>query len=185
MQETHEMWVRSLGEEDMLESEVAHCSSILAWRILRAEEPDGLQSTGLQRVRHNWAGMHYNIPGLYLPLLISFLESGKIQGHHIVPKEQSVSPLVVSNSLQPLDYSYQAPISMEFFRQEYWSGLPCPSPGDLSNPGTEPGSPALQADSLLSEPPGKLPKRTEIYFFPKEVERINPCSWVSISGNQL
>ena len=40
-------------------------------------------------------------------------------------------------------------------RQEYWRGLPFPSPGDLTNPGTESGSPALQADSLLSEPPGK------------------------------
>ena len=45
---------------------------------------------------------------------------------------------------------------MEFSRQEYWSGLPFPSPGDLPNPGIEPGSPALQADSLLSEPPGKF-----------------------------
>ena len=43
---------------------------------------------------------------------------------------------------------------MEFFRQEYWSGLPCPPPGDLPNPGIEPGSPALQADSLPSEPTG-------------------------------
>ena len=41
---------------------------------------------------------------------------------------------------------------MEFFRQEYWSGVPFPSLGDLPDPGTEPGSPALQADSLLSEP---------------------------------
>ena len=48
----------------------------------------------------------------------------------------------------------QAPLSMEFSRQEYWSGLPLPSPGDLPNPGVEPGSPGLQADSLLSEPPG-------------------------------
>ena len=44
---------------------------------------------------------------------------------------------------------------MGFFRQEYWSGLPFPSPGDLPDPGIEPGSPALQADSLLSEQPGK------------------------------
>ena len=43
-------------------------------------------------------------------------------------------------------------------RQEYWSGLPFPSPGDLPNPGNEPGSPALQADALTSEPPGKLCK---------------------------
>ena len=44
---------------------------------------------------------------------------------------------------------------MEFSRQEYWSGLPFPSPGDLPNPGIEPGSPTLQEDSLLHEPPGK------------------------------
>jgi len=44
---------------------------------------------------------------------------------------------------------------VEFFRQEYWSGLPFPSPGDLPNPGIEPGSPTLQEDSLLREPPGK------------------------------
>ena len=49
----------------------------------------------------------------------------------------------------------QAPLSMEFSKQEYWSGLPFPSPGDLTHPGIEPGSPALQADSLTSEPPGK------------------------------
>ena len=48
----------------------------------------------------------------------------------------------------------QAPLSMGFSRQEYWSGLPFPSPGDLPDPGIEPGFPTLQADSLLSEPPG-------------------------------
>ena len=52
----------------------------------------------------------------------------------------------------------QDPLSMGFSRQEYWSGLPCPSPGDLSNPGIEPGSPAssaLQMDSSSIEPSGK------------------------------
>ena len=49
----------------------------------------------------------------------------------------------------------QAPLSMGFSRQEYWSGLPFPSPGDLPYPLIEPWSPALQADSLPSEPPGK------------------------------
>ena len=49
-----------------------------------------------------------------------------------------------------------APPYMGFSRQEYWSGLPFPSPGDLPDPGIEPRSPALQADALLSEPPGKL-----------------------------
>ena len=55
----------------------------------------------------------------------------------------------------PWTVAHQAPLSMEFSRQEYCSGLPFPSPGDLSNPGIKPGSPALQADSVPSEPPGK------------------------------
>ena len=62
---------------------------------------------------------------------------------------------VVSNSLQPhgLYVAFQAPLSMGFPRQEYWSGLPFPSPGDLPDPGIEPMSPALQVDSLpLSHP---------------------------------
>ena len=49
----------------------------------------------------------------------------------------------------------QAPLSMGLSRQEYWNGLSCPSPGNLLDPGIEPRSPTLQADSLLSEPPGK------------------------------
>ena len=55
----------------------------------------------------------------------------------------------------PWTVAYQAPPSMGFSRQEYWSGLPFPSPGDLSNPGIEPRSPAWQADTLTSDPPGK------------------------------
>ena len=49
---------------------------------------------------------------------------------------------------------FQAPQFMEFSRQEYWSGLPFPSPQDLPNPGIEPRSPVLWADILQSEPPG-------------------------------
>ena len=55
----------------------------------------------------------------------------------------------------PWTVAYKAPLPMEFCRQEYWSGLPFPSPADLPRPRIEPGSPALQADALLSEPPGK------------------------------
>ena len=47
--------------------------------------------------------------------------------------------------------AFQAPLSMGFSRQEYWSGLPLPSPGDLPDPGIEPRSPTLQVDSLLNE----------------------------------
>ena len=50
--------------------------------------------------------------------------------------------------------THQAPPSIEFPRQEYWSGLLFPSPGDLPNPGVEPGSNAFRADALPSEPPG-------------------------------
>ena len=56
----------------------------------------------------------------------------------------------------PWTLTGQAPLSMGFSRQEYWSALPCPPPGDLPKPGIEPRSPMLQADSLPSEPPGKL-----------------------------
>ena len=52
----------------------------------------------------------------------------------------------------PWTAAYQAPSSMGFSRQEYWSGVPLPSPGDLPNPGIEPLSPAFQADALTSEP---------------------------------
>ena len=55
----------------------------------------------------------------------------------------------------PWTVACQAPPSTGFSRQEHWRGLPCPPPGDLPNPGIEPRSPALQVDSLPSEPPGK------------------------------
>ena len=54
----------------------------------------------------------------------------------------------------PWTVVYQASTSMGFSRQQYWSGLPFPSPGDLPDPGIEPRSPAMQADALPSEPPG-------------------------------
>ena len=55
----------------------------------------------------------------------------------------------------PWTLANQAPLSMEFSRQAYWSRVPLPSPGDLPNPGIESRSPTLQADALPSEPPGK------------------------------
>ena len=56
----------------------------------------------------------------------------------------------------PWAVAYEAPPSMGFSRQEYWSGLPFPSPGDLPDPGIKPRSPALQADTLPSRPPGDI-----------------------------
>ena len=83
--------------------------------------------------------------------------------------------LSVTQSCRTLCYPWtvvhQAPLSMEFSRQDYWSGLPFPSPGDLLNPEIESRSPALQADSLPSEPPGEKPSR-----WPpgKVMEMVNP-----------
>ena len=77
----------------------------------------------------------------------------------------------------PMDCSHQAPLSMEFSRQEYWSGLLFPSLGDLPHPGIKPRSPPLQADSLPSEPPGKYLristslKETEVHIWPSQWHR--------------
>ena len=78
-----------------------------------------------------------------------------------------------------MDCRLQAPLSVGFSRQEYWSGLPCPSPGDLPNPGVKLRSPALQADSLPSETPGKTslitaltPEMGKNYImYPEHLER--------------
>ena len=71
-------------------------------------------------------------------------------------KEKKVKSLSrVRLFVTPWTAAYQATPSMEFSRQEYWSGLPFPSPGDLPDPGIKLRSPALQADALPSKPPGK------------------------------
>ena len=87
------------------------------------------------------------------------LQSWLASGNLVLGKLSSFPALSVSHSdsLQPAwAVAHQTPLSMEFSRQEYWSGYPFHSPGDLSDPGIEPESLALQADSLPPEPPGKL-----------------------------
>ena len=68
---------------------------------------------------------------------------------------ESVSGSVMCDSASSWTVAHQAPLPLGFSRQEYWSELPFPSPGDLPDPGINPGSLALQANSLPSEPPGK------------------------------
>ena len=120
--------VRSLGREDPLEKEMATHSSILAWRIPWMEEPGRLQSTGSQRIGHDWAtslSFPYTIcVCMYVQLCLTLWD--------------------------PMDCSLPDS-SVGFPRQEYWSGLSFPSPGDLSNPGIKPSLLHLlhwQADSL-------------------------------------
>ena len=74
----------------------------------------------------------------------------------------------------PWIVAYQAPPSMGFFRQEYWSGLPFPSPRDLPNPGIEPKSPALEADTLTSEPPAM--QETWVQSLSPEDQMLKECS---------
>ena len=76
----------------------------------------------------------------------------------------------------PWTVAYQAPPSMGFSRQECWSRLPFPSPGDLPDPGIEPESTALQADALPSEPPGK---QIHITHFPSN------CGFISFYSQRL
>ena len=77
-----------------------------------------------------------------------------------------------------------------FSRQEYWSGLPCPPPEDLPNPGIEPRSPALQADSLLTEPAGKhthynnLPLMEDVDFTPVTLLPANTCTILIFPSSQ-
>ena len=80
-------------------------------------------------------------------------------------KSESISHSVVSASVIPWIVDCQVPLSMEFSRQEYWSRLPFPAPGYLPDPGMEPRSPALQADSLPTELQGKLHQIFILMYF--------------------
>ena len=94
---------------------------------------------------------------------LSFIMSAHMSLHSIpwdLPSFSSVSACsvtwVISNSFViPWTVAREAPLCMGFSRQEHWSGLPFPSPGDLPDLEIEPGSPALQANSLPTEPPGR------------------------------
>ena len=85
-----------------------------------------------------------------------------------------------------MDCSHQPPLSMKFSRQEYWNGLPFSSPGDLPNPGIEPRSPVLQADSLLAESQRK-PKNTGVGCL-SLVHQISPTqesNWCLLHCRQI
>ena len=77
----------------------------------------------------------------------------------------------------PWTVACQAPLSMRFPRQEYWCGLPFPSPGDLPDPGIEPTSPAPQADSLSRAPPGKPNKSYLVLVAPPPLWRAHLSAW--------
>ena len=72
----------------------------------------------------------------------------------------------------------QSPQTMGFSRQEYWSELPFPSPGDIPDPGIEPWSPTMQADSLLSEPSGNILEQFFIHFTWKAVSTFDMTTYI-------
>ena len=149
-------WVRSLSGEDPLEKGNATHSSLLAWRI---------PWTTVHVVEKSWTPLRFQLLNLSFPPRIK-PASPAMEGQALVTGllRKSLDHLIQKKSeaaqrvrlfAAPWTAAHQAPSSMEFSRQEYWSGLPLPSLWDLPHPGIEPGSPALRADALRSEPPGK------------------------------
>ena len=132
------------------------CSST-HWHRMQSRIPNWLIKSGRRKERDY--GKSYLGLGLALYLFYSrsfHASSGSLDDNWKVQVLVTQSCPTLCN---PMDYNtLQAPLFTEFSRWDYWSGLPFPSPDDLPNPGIEPGSPALQADSLPSEPPGK-PRR--------------------------
>ena len=94
------------------------------------------------------------VPGLALwSSTFLIINNSNIDSLTLKVKVKSLSHVQLFGT--PWTVAYQAPPSMGFSRQENWSGLPFPSPGNLPDPGIKPGSPTLEADALTSEPPGK------------------------------
>ena len=94
---------------------------------------------------------------IHFPVLQHTPKHMQTQRLHVRVVRLRLGPSRVQLLVTPWTGTRQAPLSMGFSRQEHWSGLPFPSPGDLPEPGIEPGSLALQADPLVFEPLGKPP----------------------------
>ena len=144
---------------------MATYSSILAWTIPWAEEPGRLQPIGSQSLTqlkqlsmNTFARKKNTMTFVFLSSLL-MIHNGITLFSLICTYLSQLSQFKSLSRVQlfatPWTIAYQAPPSMGFSRQECWSGLPFPSPGDLPDPGIKPRSPALQADAFPSAPPGK------------------------------
>ena len=112
-------------------------------------------STFLEACRALWGSW---AQGLCVPHFLDYKKQPSFSLHDLpwVPRKVKAKPLSrVRLFATPWTVAHQAPLSKGFSRQEYWSGLPFPSPGDLPDREIEPRCPALQVDALTSEPPGK------------------------------
>ena len=119
------------------------------------EQDERLDCPAEERVRRKGARLKWEDLGGFEPCLpLPFIQSMSHPTLITQCKILSCGGLAAKSCLTlttPWTVACQAPLSMGFSRQAYWSGLPCPSPGDLPNPGIETGSSALQADSLPTE----------------------------------
>ena len=148
-----DIWVQSLGWEDLLEKEMATHSGTLAWKIPWTEKPGRLQSMGQQsRTRLSDFTFTFTPEAFLVPTdrrSQDFLASisTRANSYNIYTYACMLSHFSHVQLFATLwTVAHQSPLSMGFSRQEYWSGLPCPPPGDLPNPGIElvsPMSPAL------------------------------------------
>ena len=147
----------------LMEKEMATHSSILAWKVLWMEQPGRLQSMVVTKSRTRLRDFTFTLSVLITLLLVIlsccifyntrlniFKYCSKIQ-KLLWEVKITLSCLFAT----PGTIGHKASLSTGFPRQEYWRGWPFPSPEDLPDPGVKPRFPALQADSLLSEPPGK------------------------------
>ena len=135
-----ETWIWSLGWEDPLEKRMATHSGILSWRTPWTEEPDRLLSMGSQRVGYDWAtntfiSLSPSLIGDYLQCKDEKSEPQKVKCFVEVLNLNRFSCVWLCATLWTV--AHQAPLSMGFSRQEYWSGLPCLPPGDLPDPGIQ------------------------------------------------
>ena len=128
-----------------------------------------------QPVRDGWSegGVSMQLPASS-PLLLYGSAIPRSPSFHwhlcIQPADRGEVKVLVAQPCRhfatPWAVARQAPLSMEFSRQEYWSGLPCPPSGDLLDPGIKRGSPPVQVDSLRCGPPGKPYLRLTRPVFP-------------------
>ena len=155
-----------------LHSNTGGVGSILGcWaKILQASGPENQKKKKKKTTRKTnkpWNGRNIVTNSIKTLKMVCIRKKKKIPtaGRHFLGQNSSpfaLSPWSEVKSLSrvrlfatPWTIAYQAPLSVGFSRQEYWSGLPFPSPGDLPYPGIKPRSPALWADALSSKPPGK------------------------------
>ena len=150
---SHNSWLKK--RDHPWPSEVKSLSHIRLFATLWTVARQAPLSMGFSR-QEFWTGLPCPPPGdLPNPGIepASLMFPALVGGFFKTSEVKSLSCVQLFGTLWTV--AHQAPPSMEFSRQEYWSGLPFPSPGDLPDTGIEPRSPALEADTLTSEPPGK------------------------------